>query len=233
MIPLMVVVTTYDRGDGSRTALAYKTLAGMQAHLYYPDIRWIVVDDGSPNAESNKQVLQGAVSDPIWFMSSEGKGVGYAKNIALKTAFLTSPYVLLLEDDWELVEDFDPTEYIQLMEEHKNVGMIRLGFLGGEMDAHYTDYGNSRSYWTLKRGSGVYIYSGQVSLRSQAFYTKVGWHPEGVDPGTEELEMCKHFNGVEGAPLILWHAKYGTTLNAGPFHNIGMGSSLNAEGPRA
>ena len=82
-------------------------------------------------------------------------------------------------------------------------------------------------------GPDQYVYSGQVSLRHKRFYDICGYHPEGVSPGEEELTFCKHFNGVEDAPKILWPATYGTTLNAPfiPFVNIGMDISLNATQP--
>jgi hypothetical protein len=136
-----------------------------------------------------------------------------------------------MEDDWELKEPMDLLPHVQLMLDHPDVSMIRMGFLGGEMEATYTDYGNFLTYWTLKPASGFYVYSGQVSLRSKYFYDMVGYHAEGLQAGQEEENMCWRYNQCANPPKILWPANYGTVLNCGPFRNIGFGTSVNAIDP--
>jgi hypothetical protein len=235
--PLSIIITTFDAGEGSRTNLLYSTVWYLQQNLIYPELFWIVADDGSPKQQEH---LKGTINyleskeQNFVVTDSERAGVGKSKNIALNEAFKKSPYVLMLEDDWILNKPFSVDSYVKILSEYSEVGMIRLGYLGGTMKASYLAY-NDISFWDLERGSGVYIYSGQVSLRHQRFYESCGYHPEGVSPGEEELEFCKKYNGTENAPKILWPAAYGTTLNAPhvPFINIGLDFSTNAVQPGA
>ena len=230
MDAVTVIITTYDPGDQSRTKLAIKTIEGLRANLRYPDLRYIIADDGS-NQETHIAPLRDALEGAQYEISIvDRKGVGVSKNTALRKTFEVSPYVFMLEDDWYLRETLPLEKYVELMQQRPDLGIVRFGYLGGGMEAEYA--GDSLlAYWKLKRGSGVYIYSGQVSLRSKKFYDVVGMHAEGLSPGEEELEFCKRFNGTEGAPDIIWPAALPTMLNSGAFINTGMNVSLNAEVP--
>jgi hypothetical protein len=236
---ISVLITTFDKGDGRRTGCLTNTVQGILNGIQpaYPELFWIIADDGSPNQEQH-------LSDSLKMLSnnyqnyivtdSERGGVGKSKNIALEKAFEQSPYVLILEDDWLLSRPLNLSPFVDVLRDNKETGIVRFGYLGGEMDARYKSY-NDISFWELGRGSGVYIYSGQVSLRHKRFYDICGYHPEGVTPGEEELEFCKRYNGTNNAPSILWPGLYGTTLNAPftPFINVGMDFSLNDVQPGA
>lgn len=227
LLPVTVIITTYDPGDNSRYPLLYQTVDGLLKNLDYPELHWLVTDDGSPNHADMVEKLS-ELLPTVQVINTERHGVGYAKNNALREAFKVSGVVLLLEDDWWLVEKLPLVKYVQHLLDHPDIGIIRFGYIGGStLEAYYRGYSPFDTYWELKRGSDVYVYSGQVSLRSKCLYDTVGYHQEGVDPGKEELDYCIRYNAAEGAPKILWPAEYGTTLNAGPFHNIGLGSSLN------
>lgn len=222
-----VIITTYDSGSGQRTPPALQTIGALKQFLQYPALAWIIADDGSHLNHLN--TLRELLPEALVTNAARG-GVGKSKNLALAEAFKQSPYVLLLEDDWVLRDLFDLTPHMKLLEDHTDIGMIRFGYLGGGMTANFE--GDSLySYWRLTRGSGVYIYSGQVSLRHERFYRTVGWHKEGISPGEEELEMCIRFNATDNAPDIVWPARFGCELNCGPFLNVGMGS-LSTNGVR-
>lgn len=229
-IPVTVIITTYDPGDNSRFTLLYRTLQALKDKLVYPNLRWIVTDDGSTNHDTLVETLKHSFKD-IEILNTEHKGVGFAKNNALRHAFEVSPYVFLLEDDWELKDSLDLLSHVQNMLDHPDIGMVRFGYLGGELNADYTRYGDT-SYWYLKPASGFYVYSGQVSLRNYAFYSAVGFHSEGTQAGQEEEDMCWRYNALENPPKILWPAIYGCTLYSGPFTNIGLHKSVNAVNPQ-
>lgn len=230
---LTVIITTYDSGDGRRTACANRTLAALKKNLRYDggEIHWIVADDGSPEDHVRKLMAYFGSNDKVYVTNAKRLGVGKSKNIALKQAFEWSPLVLLMEDDWELQETFVVDDYLKAFETNPELGMIRMGFLGGEMDAHYSQIAPHIPVWELVPNSGLYVYSGQVSLRHKRFYDTIGWHREGVDAGTEELDMCHTYNQTENPPKIVWLANYAPPLNRGLFTNIGMDSSLNAVQP--
>lgn len=225
MESIAVIMTTYDDGSGKRTSVASRTLVSLFNYLKYPSLNWIVADDGS-QGDHIASVCK-SIPVEVQVTNAERGGVGKSKNLALREAFKVSPLVLLLEDDWELIKPLNLEKHAEVLLKHEDVGIIRLGYLGGTMDASYEDFGEGKYCWRLKRGTGVYIYSGQVSLRHERFYKSVGWHNESTSPGEEELEMCKRFNATENAPDNLWPGEYGCTMNAGPFINIGLDVSLN------
>lgn len=228
---LTVIMTTYDSGTGIRTPLAVSTLEALRDKLIYPSLRWIIADDGSAGDHVTRltEVLK---DKELYITDAKRRGVGYSKNIALREAFAHSPFVFLLEDDWVLREPLPIAPYIRVLAEHENLGMVRFGFLGGDMTAKHEEYGGI-TFWKLQRGSGVYIYSGQVSLRHQRFYSSIGLHSENTSPGEEELNMCLRFNATENAPDIVWPAHIPSTINTGLFINIGFDSSVNAVRPGA
>jgi hypothetical protein len=227
---LNVVMTTYDGGDGQRAALARRTLESLVKNLSYPHVHYIVSDDSTVE-EYEKHI--GFITEPLVGLSFETlvhnrQLVGHSKNVALKRAFDTSDYVLLIEDDWEMQLSMDFTAYMSVLQDYPSTGIIRLGYLGGDhLTAVLRAYGY-HTFWHLTQGSDVYIYSGQVSLRHQRFYKVVGYHAENRQAGDEELELCKRYNGTVGAPDILYPANLGVTLNAGLFKNIGFECSTNA-----
>jgi len=225
MIPLTTIITTYDPGDGKRTQVASRTIESLLQYLQYDNLQWIIADDGS--AEGHVETLTKLLEGKPYHISVVPRlGVGASKNAALHKAFEISPMVLLLEDDWVLTRPLNPAPYVNLLTEHEDLGMVRFGYLGGNLEAVFEGDAHL-SYWRLKRGSGVYVYSGQVSLRHKRFYDVVGFHQEGISPGEEELEMCKRFNGTENAPDIVWPANIPCTFNAGLFRHDDHGASLN------
>lgn len=225
--PVTIIITTYDNGSGQRTALAVQTIRALQQYLLYPDLRWLIADDGSP--QTHIDTLRSVVPEAQFTNAARG-GVGKSKNLALQEAFKVSPFVLLMEDDWVLKGPLDLAPHVGILERHPDLGMVRMGYLGGTIIADF-DGDSLYSFWRLRRGSGVYIYSGQVSLRHERFYNATGWHPEGNSAGEEELAMCIRFNATENCPDIIWPARFGCELNTGPFINVGMSASVNAVVP--
>lgn len=228
---IAIIITTYDKGDGVRTPLLCRTVQHLLKNLQYPNLLWIIADDGSPDITHLGSVTK-LLADCDHVMLDAGRaGVGVSKNKALNYAWNAGcTLVLMLEDDWELARPLDLYPFIKLLE-NDTIGMVRMGYLGGELEANYEAW-EGISFWRLKRGSGVYVYSGQVSLRHKRFYDNCGYHPEGVSPGEEELEFCKRYNACEGAPDIVWPAKFACEFNQGAFVNIGTGeASLNAVVP--
>lgn len=230
---ISIIITTYDRGDGSRTKLCIRTIEGLREHLDVPELHWIIADDGSNKETHLDPIAQALEGTDYEFSVVQRKGVGVSKNTALQKAWKYSDVVLLLEDDWYLRQPLPLERFAALLRNNPELGMVRLGFLGGTtMEAKLRDFGFPNTLWELRQGSDVYIYSGQVSVRHQRFYKACGYHAEGLTPGEEELEFCRRYNGVKDAPKILWSCEFGSMINTGPFINIGMDSSLNAEQPR-
>lgn len=236
-LPVTVIITTYDSGNGERYKLLYRTVQGLVDNLVYENLRWIVSDDSTITPQEVIDTLSKMIpSMDVAFYNTSRRGVGYAKNNALRDAFKVSSLVILGEDDWLLRNPLDLLPHIQLMLDNPDVGIIRMGFLGGSLKATYTDYGYPLTYWAIDPSSGFYAYSGQISIRSKVWYDAVGYHAEGVQAGQEEEEMCRRTNELAATmtlPKILWPAQYGSTLNSpgGMFVNIGLGNSVNSVEP--
>lgn len=226
-----VIITTYDSGDGRRTVKLAQTIKELIFKLEYDNLHYIVTDDSIPEVhEKNVAFARTAFETnniPHTIINTNRMGVGFGKNNALKLAFQSSPYVLLMEDDWLLSKKLDLYPHVKTLSEYSDIGMIRYGYLGGDMTAQLTSYGGT-TYWKLLHKSGFYVYSGQVSLRSKNWYDRVGYHVEGIQAGKEEEELCHRYNDMQDVPVILWPAEFGVTINAGPFVNIGLDNSTNA-----
>ena len=237
-LPVSVIITTYDPGNGSRFNLLYQTIQSLLDNLKYPNLEWIITDDSEPVVHQELLVnLQEKFKETSFkVFNTNRRGVGFGKNQALREAFKTSHLVILGEDDWVMRNPFDLLPHIQLMLDNPDIGIIRLGFLGGFLKATYTDYGYPLTYWSIDPSSGFYAYSGQISIRSKVWYDNVGYHAEGIQAGQEEEDMCRRTGelaAVKTLPKILWPAQYGSTLNSlgGIFVNIGLGSSVNSVVP--
>jgi hypothetical protein len=228
---LNIIITTYSGVNRERLGVAYQTIQGLRDFLVYSGpIRWILADDGSVDGFINNLLLLLEGREVQVTQAGRG-GIGRSKNLALWQAFEHSDLVLLTEDDWKLIQPLNIDQYISVLTNEPSVGIIRLGYQATDVKAEYVGYPGNICYWKLAQGSGVYVYSGQVSLRHRRFYDKVGWHKEGVAPGAEELEMCIRYNGTEGAPCILWPGDISSHFQSGPFKNIGLDSSLNGVNP--
>lgn len=229
--PVTVILTTYDKGDGARTSIARQTIQGLVDNLHYSNLHWIISDNNSPKHEEHVSFIVEPLKEkniPFEVLNVKGGGVGLSKNVALTRAYEISSLIFMTEDDWYLSEPFELESDVQVMLDNPSVCMVRYGFLGGEMLAKYTDFGDFKTYWTLVPNSGLYVYSGQVSLRSKLLTDMVGWHSPNLEPGQEELDMCHKYNSLgDSAPKILWPARHGSILNASPFKNLGLGNSLN------
>jgi hypothetical protein len=211
---LFILITTFKRSH-----LAVQTIEGLKKYLRYAPIAWHIADDGTPDPEHIPTLIKAIGEDQrITTSNSNRGGVGKSKNLGLQEVFKHTPLVLMLEDDWVLSQPLDLYPHVDVMLGREDVGMIRFGFLGGPMDAHLDDMHGPFSYYlTLKQGSGVYIYSGQVGLRHKRFYDICGYHDENTSPGEEELEFCRRYNRTENAPLILWPSTIPAAF--GPFRN--------------
>lgn len=234
VIKVYIVMTTYDRGDGVRTKVATESAESIAKNLSYPNLHWIISDDGTTQHAAHvgsikDGILRHTPDVPIDVVNVERRGVGASKNTSLRKVFEETPIVLLTEDDWVLTKPLELLPYVQLLLDHATVGMVRLGYLGGEMSAKLTAY-SGITFWELIQNSGLYVYSGQISLRHQRFYDVVGFHNEALSAGEEELDMCHRYNALnegKSAPFIIWPTWNCSLLNCGIFVNNGLSSSLN------
>lgn len=212
--PIVVILQTYKRTD-----VALRTIVAARGRLRYPDLRWYVADDGSPDEHVNA-VLE-AVGGDLWAWHSERRGYGGNANVAWDAALGISALSFWLEDDWELRETLDLYAYAALLMERDEIGMVRLGVLN--LDVRGRTWGhNGHLYWKLDREphiEGTPVFTGHPSLRHRRYRDAYGLYPEGLVPGDTELAYAYRFRqGTPDDPGIVWPAGYGPW---GLFDHIG------------
>lgn len=198
---LAIVMVTY-----KRTALAVETVRSFSEHLNYPKEfrQWYIADDGSP-AEHIQAILDELKlhGETLYGFHNEKFGEGYNAgkgwNRGLLKGHELSPFVLWIEDDWQLRVSLDILPYIQLLQDRDDIGLVRLGHLAvgsdvrieGHAGIHYLNY--------LKNTQ--YAYSGNPHLRHRRFSETYGMFAEDRNPGLMELAMDDNFRTKEG-PMI-------------------------------
>jgi len=217
--PLVVcLLITYKRTD-----LALRTINGVIEKLDYPNIGWVIADDGSP--EEHVAALVESIGRDVACVNANRKGVGVSMNLGSDKCLEYGNYILWLEDDWELQQSFDLKPCVQLMEERQEIGMVRLGYASPGIEGQLISAAD-RLWWKLKKGSDTYVFSGHASLRHKRFIDAYLPYATGLTPGETELYMCGTFNNKEGPDVVIpsWTGQWG------PFSHIG-GESLNSVKP--
>lgn len=214
--PIWVLITTY-----KRTEIALRTIRALKENFLWPNIGFILCDDGTGGDHLNilKEEIGGSYSMAVY--DGQRKGVGHNLNWGLRKIWeYGAELTLYLEDDWLLEKPFDPTPSVNLLMNNPDVGMVRYGYLSAGLEASLVSRENAL-WWEMKRTGYTYVYTGHASLRHKRLHEKVGMFSEGLRPGENELDFCSKYNLAPNAPKIMWPAEYGHT---GPFIHIGAES---------
>lgn len=203
--PIVIILQTFKRTD-----VALRTIAAARSRLIYPDLRWYIADDGSPD-EHYKEVQKALRGADVVGQHSQRRGYGGNANAAWGAASEVSRLTFWLEDDWELTQPLDLYPYAALLMERPEVGMVRLGNLN--LDIRGRTWGHdSRLYWTLDREphlEGTPVFTGHPSLRHIRYRDAYGSYPEGLKPGDTELAYAYQYRtGSHSGPAIVWPADY-------------------------
>jgi hypothetical protein len=144
---------------------------------YDGELRLHVADDGSVVEWEPEKIWPG----PVTRSRQERYGVGASLNAGFREAFKTSPLVFYGVDDWQLQQVFDLSPWAQLLMEHEDVGIVRLGppspFMRGEVVIYTTNWQG----WGLKAEP----YGFCVGHRPEIFHKRMidtyGWWEEGIN----------------------------------------------------
>ncbi len=231
--PVTIIVCTYNRPTEIR-----KTIQALCQRLHYPDLRWIIADDGSPGSyvtEVTHWMIDALAVNPdlIECTITERKGWGANVNAALAAA--QTEYIYFTEDDYVLLRPLDLRPYVALMECDTWVGLVRLGIVGHagivatllesdisawlpgyqENDSNRGYEGNGRlGYWRispeLSAGPfGFYIYSNRPHLKHVRFHDEYGWYREGAKLADTEHAMNHAIRDVRSRYLSAGHGPVG------------------------
>jgi len=189
--PLAICLLTY-----KRTREALETIHSTCQHLKYPKelIRWYVADDGSDEyhhesvlkaLEANGAALLGHHNDRFRTNATHHCGKGWKLGLGLCHQY--SDFVLWLEDDWRMDADLELMQYMRLLEENQNVGIVTFRILTVGADVHTVGW-NGEVFLRYDRTT-QYAYSGNPLLRHARytkFYENFG---EAINPGQIELQQ--------------------------------------------
>lgn len=189
--PISVMMTTHNR-----TNVACATIDAVVKNLKYKNINWIISDDRSDEGHIEKLLRRfkdnGITDVKVCKTDSDRWGLGAAMNNGLRKAFEYSPIVLTMEDDWILQKELNPSYYIGILSQIKDISAIRLATL---INA------KSRKLETIKGMCFVYpedrmdsVFNNQVALRHKRIYDDLGFYSENCSPDESERDMINRFN---------------------------------------
>jgi glycosyltransferase involved in cell wall biosynthesis len=188
----------------NRTELAKRTIQGVLKNLIYPNLVWHIADDGSDIGHVNTLLELLSESGISASVTNAGRrGVGRSMNLGMNYCLEQgAEYILWLEDDWELTQEFDLRQCVSLLDDSpRDVGMVRLGYISPGIEGALIS-GAGRLWWQLHKGS-TYTFTGHASLRSKQFCLAYGPYQEGLAPGETELYMCGTFNNKPGPNVVI------------------------------
>lgn len=198
--PIVALIITY-----RRLPLAKKTIQGLKANLIYPgQIGFHIADDGS--GEEYVQALRDEIGPDYHVTVSDAArgGVGKSMNLGIAACLERADIWLHLEDDWYLDHPLDFSPAVDVLRSHKEIGMVRLGYLNIGVEGRTYSAGN-KLWWKLDKAKDTYTFSGHAALRHRRFHEAYGPYQEGLAPGQTELSYCQQFKDRKG-PDILWPA---------------------------
>jgi GT2 family glycosyltransferase len=200
---LSCVIVTY-----KRTELALRTIQGLGNYLAYPKdkVYIYVADDGSPREHVDailKEVSENGFNvlgyhNQKFVPGTTFSGKGW--NQGLGMAHQKSPFVLWLEDDWELRRPLALSPYLRMLHDQENVGMVRLGHLAIGSEVDIVSYSGIH-YLNYKRTT-PYAYSGNPHIRHVRFSDACGLFKEDCTPGEIELDYDQRFRHNPSIPQI-------------------------------
>lgn len=219
---ICILLTTY-----LRTEYAAMTIRAIKQNLLWPQLWWMISDDGSPKEHVQTLVREIGPTYNIEVFDSARRGVGFGMNRCLGSIFEKSDLVLLCEDDWVLNAPLDMSPYVRLLTQHAEYGLVRFGYMCPDLLLHTVGEEGKLLYCVQPNGQ-TYIFSGHPSLRHRRFHEVYGYYDEGLPAGMTELSMCGKVNAKYGSPnpWIVFPAEYSCY---GAFGHIGTESLKNME----
>lgn len=202
MLPTVgILLLTYER-----TEYAKRTVASVFNHLKYDgEIVWYVADDGS-SATHFDEICAYICEHGGSLVSShqtkaDNRGYGVNANTAWKWLHQNNIDITFwLEDDWEMVRDFDITPHVNTINDG-HAGMIRTAFipLWASMKTTY----HSEQYYLELLKDALYAYSGNPHLKHHDFALSYGFMPEDRNPGETEIAYDHIVRHTEGLPILI------------------------------
>lgn len=201
---ITVVLSTWaPEGDTGelRMISAKKAVDSYNQFLHYEgELRLHFADDGSQQNGYPQSYLPfhhtrfGAPT----FTRQERRGVGASINAGFEKAFAEGGLAMYQQDDWALTAPLDLTPWVDLVQAHKYIGMMRLGpphpWLTGEII-------HDLRGWFMKLDKHHYAYGMRPALYWPSFIEAYGPFAEGVNAFECERMYAERFCEIPGPDI--------------------------------
>lgn len=216
--PLVIMLTTYRRPQYARQVIE----AALVNLKYANKIWWYIADGGSDPRDFE---LYDSLIQNGYGMHSQPNTPGNNWNTGITRIYEQNDIYFRLEDDFVLREPLDISEYVRVLLNHEEVGMIRLGLLPKGLDLKTVGI-KDEIYLDVQK-SQQYCFSGHPSLVHKRFHTSYGLFGDNPDPGNCELDMDASVRTLEG-PAVYYPLKLASYGTFGPWGHIGAIKSIEA-----
>lgn len=154
-----------------------------------------LADDGSSQEFRDKIMTYARIAwgDNTSVTNSDRRGYGASYNISSQVVHPQADLILPLEDDWEMLRDFDLDPFARLL----RAGVyrcIRMGYIGYTTTLRATfEYYENQHFLRLDPDSQEkHVFAGGPRLETRDFQRAVGAWPEELGAGHTELEVIKN-----------------------------------------
>lgn len=200
---IAIVLLTCARPE-ERKEYAKRTLRGLRSLRCSEDLWLHVADDGSEQGfrDEMMELARDQFGEHTSVSNSEGRGYGASYNLATQLVHSVADLVLPLEDDWEVVREFDLSPVANVL----RAGIfscVRMAYIGYTDDllAKFVYYENMQWLALDPNSPEKHVFAGGPRLEMREFERKLGPWPEGLSAGHTELEVCSRVEAREG---IAW-----------------------------
>lgn len=214
---LGIILLTYQR-----TEYALRTIRSVQKNLIFTgDVAWYLADDGSRPEHHQELMVEMTVRGNCDIRGSHNSKMGYGRSANTAVSYLHDigyDVTLWLEDDWELPAHLDITPYVAMLNERRDIGMVRLGHMPVDLSLFSIGY-DGRMYMNIL-ATRQYMYSGNPHLKHYRFMDAYKWMPVDRNPGETEVSYDHQIRSLVAAdtPKIVWPLAIGDTF---PWAHIG------------
>lgn len=205
---LAICLLTY-----ARTEYAKITLRSTLRHLKYEGHLHVHIADDGSDPEHVKALRQIAIKADATVTTSNSERGGYGRNVNLATQVIhnLADYVLMLEDDWELLRELDADVLLRDFAAEDRIQSIRLGYLSFTQRLYGEVICPRESKYLLLDSSSPepHVFAGHPRIERVSYQRRVGMWPEGLLPGQTEFAMAHCLSAREGIawPMDLLHPR--------------------------
>lgn len=214
-----------------RKSYAIQTIQGLGNIKYDGKIAWYVAE-GSGEKYAN-YLIDSTLTNYVERFHKQ-KFIGYHSEVltpganwnrGLIECYKWSDYVLVMEDDWFLPEPFDITPYVRLLQENKQVGMVRFGTLTLGMICHVK--GHDGKHYLEMDHKPQYAFSGNPHLRHKRLNQAIGLYNEDISPSPGDVEIDFDYRFRQQNELKIWRPA--SISGWGVFQHIGAVQSYEVD----